>query len=94
MAYFMIGNDPPLFLAQDPVFLLFAHKHQLNRLKQILLGHGVSPVLDGIDGRLIHHVGKVSADGAGGCQRNLLEIHGLIQMDILGMYLQNIDPAL
>ncbi len=83
-----------LLLAHDPVLLLLTHEHHLNRLEQILLGHGLPPVLDGVDGRLIHHVGKVRADGAGGCQGDLLEIHGVIQMHVLGVYLQNIDTAL
>ena len=61
VAHLMIGYNAALFLAHDTVLLFFTHKNHFHRLKQILLGHCVSAVLNRIDGCLVHHVGKVGA---------------------------------
>ena len=62
MTYLMIGNDLSLFLAHDPVFLLFSYKDNLNRLKQIFLTYDLSSVLHGIDRRFIDHIRKIRTD--------------------------------
>ena len=61
VAHLMIGYNAALFLAHDAVLLFFTHKNHFHRLKQILLGHCVSAVLNRIDSCLVHHVGKVGA---------------------------------
>ena len=45
MAYLMVRYDAALLLAQNPVFLFFTDKYDLDCLKQILLGNSVSAVL-------------------------------------------------
>ena len=45
------------------------------------------------DGRLVDHVGQIGAHGPRCGQGDALQIHGLIQLHILGMYFQHVDPA-
>ena len=94
VAHLMVGHNPALLLAEDPVLLLLAHQNQLDSLEEILLGHGLPALLDGGDGRLIHHIGQVCADSAGGGQGDLVEIDGLIQLYVLTVHAQNLHAAL
>ena len=93
MAHLMIGNDLALFLTHDTVLFLFAHKYLLHRVEQILLIDVLSACLDSIDSRLIDHVSQIGSHRAGGCQRDLIQIHGLIHTHILGMYFQDFHTA-
>ena len=94
MAYLMIGYDLALLLAHDAVFLFFPHKHLFHRIKQILLSHIFSAVLYRIDCRLIDHVGQIRSHRAAGSKGNCIQIHTLVQMDVLGMYFQDLYPSL
>ena len=55
----MIGDNPPLFLAHNPVLLLFSDKHNLYRFKEILLANYLPAMFDRIDSSLIDHIGKI-----------------------------------
>ena len=83
----MVGDDPALLFAQDPVFLLFTDKDKFHCLEEIFLGDSLTTVLDRIDRCLVHHIRKVRTDGAGSRKGDLLEVDSLIQAHILGMYL-------
>ena len=72
MPHLMIGNNAALFLAENTVFLFLTHKNNFHGLKQILLAHGISPILDCQDSCLIDHVCKVRTNRTCGCQRNRL----------------------
>ena len=94
MTDFMIGNHLPFMLVHDAVLLLLADKDNLNRFQKILLAHILAVMLDSIDGRLVNHIGKIRADRSAGRQRNAVQIHSLIHLDILGMYLQDLHASL
>ena len=51
-------------------------------------------LLNGVDGRLVHHIGQVRAHSSGGGQGDLFKVHRLIQPHVLGMDLQDIHTAL
>ena len=85
----MVGDDPALLFAQDPVFLLFTDKDKFHCLEEIFLGDSLTTVLDRIDRCLVHHIRKVRTDGAGSRKGDLLEVYRLIQTHILRMYFQN-----
>ena len=87
MAYLVVGDNPSLLLAEDPVLLLLAYQHNLHCLKQILLRDSLAAVFNSRNGRLVHHVGQIRAHCAGGSQGNLLKIYRLIQLHILGVNL-------
>ena len=89
MADFMVGNDPALLLAHDAVLLLLADQDLFNRDEQVLLGDVFALVLDGIDRRLVNHIGKIGADRPACCERNFLEVDGLVHPDVLGVNLQD-----
>ena len=94
MSHLMIGNDAALLLRKDAVLLLLTHQNHLNRLEEILLGNLGAAVLYGSNGGLVHHVGEVGTHGTAGGQRNFIEVHGIIQKDVLGMHLQDLHTAL
>ena len=93
MSHLVIRNDPTFFLAEDPVFLLLTHKHDFHSLEQIFLGNHVSSVLDCQNGSFINHIGQIGTYRTAGCQRDRFQIHGFVQMHILGMHLQDIHTA-
>ena len=93
MPYLMIRNNPALFLAHNPVFLLFSNQHHFYRFKQILLPDYLPAVLYGIDGGFIDHIRQVRPHCAGGCQRDCFQVHRLIHLHVFGMYFQRINPA-
>ena len=85
----MIGNDGPLLPAHDPVFLFLAHQDLLHCFEQILLVDQGPVVLDRVDGCLVDHVGKIRAHGAGGGQGDLVQIHRLVHLYVLGVDLED-----
>ena len=94
MSHFVVRDDAPLFLVHDAVFLLLAHEDLLHCFKEILLIDILAFMLDGIDRRLIDHIGQIRAHRSARRQSDLLEIDGLVHLDVLGVYFQNSDPAL
>ena len=89
MTNLMVRNDPSFLLAHDPIFLFLTYKHLLYRFKQILLIYIFSAMLHRIDRCLIDHIGKIRTNSSACCQCDRVQIHTVIQMDILGMYLQD-----
>ena len=94
MSDLMVGNDTTLLLTEDTILLLLTDEHDLDRLEEIRLGYLLSSMLDGSNRRLIHHVCEVCTDRTGGCQCDLVEVDGIIQLHISCMHLQNIDTTL
>ena len=94
VTYLMVGNNPAFFPAEYPVLFLLTYKNHLNRLEQILLAYCIPPVLYSQNCCLVNHIGQIRSRGAGGCQSNGIQIHRLIQRNILCMNLQNIYTAL
>ena len=94
VADLVVGDDAPLLGAHDAVLLLLAHEDLLDGLEEVLLGDKLPVVLDRVDGGLVDHVCKVRADGTGGCKGDLVEVHGLVHLDILCVHLQDGDSAL
>ena len=64
MANLVVRHDAALFLIHDSVFLLFPHKHDFDRFKQVFLGNGLPAALNRQNRRLIDHVGKVRTNRA------------------------------
>ena len=90
----MIGHDPALFLAHDTVFFLLADQNLLDGLKEVLLADILAVVLDGVDGRLVDHIGQVGTHGAAGGQSDLFQIDCLVHLDIFCVDLEDGDAAL
>ena len=59
MAYLMVRYDAALLLAQNPVFLFFTDKYDLDCLKQILLRNCLASLLDCEDRCLVDHIRKI-----------------------------------
>ena len=89
----MIGDYLALLLAHHAVFLFFSDKYLFNGVKQVFLAYIFSARLNGIDCRLIDHIGEIGTDCAGSCQCNLVQINRLIHPHILGMYLQDFHTS-
>ena len=94
MTNLMVRNDPSFLLIHDPILLFLAYKHLFHSLKQILLVHIFSSMLYGIDRCLVDHIGKIRTNSSACCQCDRIQIHTVIQMDILGMHLQDRYPSL
>ena len=93
MTDLVVRHDPFLLVAENPVFLLLTGDDHFHGFHQILLGHHRTSRLDGSQSRLVDHVGQIRSHGAGGCQGNLLKVHGIIHEHVLRMYFQRLDPA-
>ena len=90
----MVGNNPAFFLAHDAVFLLFTHQNLFHCLVQVFLADQVSSLFDGVDCRLVNHIGKIGTYRTAGCQCNGIQIHGLIHFYIFCMDFQNLHTTL
>ena len=87
MSNLMVRYDPSLLLAHNPVLLFLAHQDYFYSLEQICLGNCLPSILNGIDCRLIDHIGQIRAYRAGSCQRNGFQINRLVHPHIFGMNL-------
>ena len=94
MAYLMVGNDPAFFLTEYPVLFLLTYKNHLNCFKQILLTYCIPTVFHSQNRCLVNHIRQIGAHSSGGRQSNGIQIHSLVQGNILCMYLQNIYTTL
>ena len=92
--HLVVGYDPALFRAQDPVLLLLADQDDFHSLEKIRLADNAAALLDGEDGGLVDHVREVGTDGAGGGQRDLPEVDGLIHAHVLCMDAEDLLPSL
>ena len=90
----VVGDDLALLRAHDAVLFLLADQHLLDRGEEILLADEFSAFLDGIDGRLIDHIGQIGAHGAAGGQSDGIEIHALVKLYILRVNLQDLHTPL
>ena len=64
MADLMVGDNTPLFHAEDTVLFLLADENDLNCFKQVLLAYLMASVLNGQNRSLIDHIGKIRTDRA------------------------------
>ena len=94
MADLVVGHDAALLPAHDPVFFLLADQDLLDCFKQVFLADILAVGLDGVDGRLVDHIGQVGTDGSAGGQGDLLQVDGLVHLDILGVDLEDGNAAL
>ena len=94
MADLVIRDDASLLLVHHAVFLLLADQNHLDRLKEILLAHGLPSVLDRENRRLVDHVRELRADRPARRETDCIKVHRVIEHDILGVHLQNFDSAL
>ncbi len=86
MPHLVIRDDLAFFRTHDTVLLFFPYQNLFHCIKQILLGDIFSAMLNRIDGSLIDHIGKICAYRPTGSKRYGIQIHALIQMNILRMY--------
>ena len=94
MTYLVIRHDELFLVGKHPVLLLIAGDDHLDALFQICLGSKAAAVPDSPQRRLVDDVGQLCAAGAGCHSGHLAPIHVLRHLDLLGVDLQNILPAL
>ena len=94
VADLVVGHHLLLLVCQDGVLLLVACDDHLDALFQICLGSKAAAVPDSPQRRLVDDVGQLCAAGAGCHSGHLAPIHVLRHLDLLGVDLQNILPAL
>ncbi len=88
VADLVVGDDMLLVIGHNGVLLLIPGNDYLDALLQVGLGgKALASVTDGPEGRLVDDVGQLGAGGAGGHTGDLVEIHILGDLDLLGMYL-------
>ena len=94
MPYLMIGHNAALLLAHNAVLLFFTNQNHLNCLKEILLCNCLSLIFYRKYSGLIDHICQIRTHGSAGGKSDLVQIHRLIHVDILGMNLENIHTPL
>ena len=94
MSDLMIGNYELFLVRKDLVLLLVSGKHHLDALLQILLGHPFPACLDGTDGSLIYHIGKLCSGSSGTGLGDGLKVDVAHHLDVLGMYLEYVHTSL
>ena len=87
VADLVIGHDPLLPVGENGVLLLIPGDNGFDALLQVRLGHQLPAVPHRPQGGLVDDVGQLRA-GHGG------KVHVLRQLDLLGVDLQNLLPAL
>ena len=88
MTHLVVGDNALFLLGDDGTLLFGAGNDQLEGHQQILLIHGLAALADGAQRRLVHQIGQIRADAAGGGLGDLVQIHVLGQTDVAGMHLQ------
>ena len=90
----VISRQPPLPLRDDPAVLLRPGDDLDDGLLQILHGDEGLAAPSRQQGRLVEEVLQIGAGKACGAAGDLLQIHVLRQWLVLGVYLQDLLPAL
>ena len=93
MSYLVVGDNPPLLLAHNAVFLLFSDQNHLNSLEKILLADNLSAMLHGVDSSLVDHVGKIRSHCAGCGKGDCLQINTFVHPNVFCVYLQDINSS-
>ena len=93
VADLVVGDELLFKLGEHAVLLLAARDDELERGEHILLRDELAALAHGAQRRLVHDVGKVRADAAGGRERDLLEIDVLTELDVAGVDLERGDAA-
>ena len=93
MSNLVIGYDSALLRAEDSVFLFLTYQNDFHSFQKIFLGYCAAPVFNCKDCSLIDHICKIGTYCSGSCKCDVLEIYGLIQMYISGMYFQDLDSS-
>ena len=94
MTDLMVGDDQFLFVCQNRVLLLVSGDYDFNTLLKIRLIGKLSAVADRTERRLVDNIGKFCAGSARCHSCDLVEIHVLTVLDLLGVHFQDIFPAL
>jgi len=94
VADFMVGDNALFGVGQHGALLFGARDDDLEGGQQILLVDGLAAQPHGAQRRLVHEVGQIRADGAGGGLRDLVQIDVLGELDVLGVHAQRLVAAL
>ena len=94
VANFVVRDCPFFLIVHDAVLLFLARDHDFDGVHQVFLADGTASRLNGRNGTFVNNVGKIRSDRTAGCQRNGVQIDGVIHAHILGVYLQDGHTAL
>ena len=94
MAYLVVGYDKLFLVRHDLVLLLVAGNDNLDSLLEIRLDHALTSCADGAEGSFIDDICKLCTGSARRCFRNCLEVNIGRHLDVLCMYLQDVDSTL
>ena len=94
VADLVVGHNALFRVGENGVLLLVACDDHLNALLQIRLGGKSTAIPNRPESSLVDDVGKLCTGGAGGHPGDVVEVHIVGNLNLLGVNLENFLPAL
>ena len=94
MTDFMIGNDQFFFFGEHAALFLVACDNNLDAFFEVCLCCKTTTVADCTQSSFVDDVGEFSAGGTGSSFCDFMEVYIICNLDLTGMYLQDIFAAL